>query len=42
MEFIEAHAVCASGGQQWPVVYRDRDAVIAAHIEQTEKELKRK
>lgn len=39
MEFIEAHAE-VSCGQQWPVEQKEsRDAVIARHIKETEKEL---
>lgn len=31
-EFIEPHAVCGSGGQQWPIEHDDRDQEIADHI----------
>lgn len=35
-EFIEPHAVCGSGGQQWPVRHSDRDAEILALIDGVE------
>lgn len=37
-EFLEAHAVVGYG-QCWPVEQISRDALIKAHIKQTEQEL---
>lgn len=37
-EFLEAHAVVGHG-QDWPVEQISRDALIKAHIKQTEQEI---
>jgi hypothetical protein len=41
LEFLEPHATCGFGGQQWPIYqdYPDRDDVIAEHINATKEEL---
>ena len=38
LEFLEPHATCGFGGQQWPIIQNERDYVILEHIESTEKE----
>lgn len=38
-EFIEPHATCGEGGQQWPIIQGNRDAFILEHINATEEEL---
>lgn len=39
IEFIEPHAVTGTGGQDWPVEHKNRDAEVAAHIAETEQEV---
>lgn len=40
LEFLEPHAVCGFGGQQWPIEEEmNRDKIIAQCINQTKKEL---
>ncbi len=39
LEFLEPHATCGFGGQQWPVDLGNRDKLVAEHIKQTQEEL---
>lgn len=39
LEFLEPHATCGFGGQQWPIYQEPRNYVILEHIESTEEEL---